>query len=238
MRAPAFLLARDVPSLSREYKDPIREGLFTNRATTSLPPFLQRASSKDTQYSFPALEVAAFRISAIESKLPWRTIAVVPSGFSARVARIARESVTRSSSASADIKRLTSRGTVPAASTLLWFPGCARSPKMATNAFFLPRSVPFLMSSIKAGTVSGFSPIRILFSSTEARTSISTSKPPLWTMLALHSECLERFKRAAVAFSWVNESVESNSFNNGGITPASTKQDLLKTLVLERTLVS
>ena len=57
MRALAFLLARDVPSLIMEYNDPISEGLFTKRATTFAPQLTHIANNKDTQYSVPVIEV-------------------------------------------------------------------------------------------------------------------------------------------------------------------------------------
>ena len=65
MRALAFLFALNVPSLSKEYKDPIREGLFTRRETTFVPPFIARESNKHTHCSFPTLEVEDFKISMI-----------------------------------------------------------------------------------------------------------------------------------------------------------------------------
>ncbi|KAF1872916.1 hypothetical protein Lal_00016021 [Lupinus albus] len=41
-----------------------------------------------------------------------------------------------------------------------------------------------------------------------------------------------------MAFSCADESLVDNNFNKRGTEPASTKQDLLKMLVLERSLIS
>ena len=111
MRELAFLLALEVPSLSCEYKDSISEELFTKCAITFSPPFIDRESNKETQCSFPNLEVVEEELitSTATCKAPKRRISNVPSFFSARVARIASESVTRSSFSDA-FKMLTNKG--------------------------------------------------------------------------------------------------------------------------------
>lgn len=141
----AFLLARGLSSVRREYNAPMREGFFTKTETASFPPLIHRASNKETQYSIPGLVGNELRIYKTRCKAPVPRIALVPSGFFARVARTARESVTRSS-LSEDVKRLTSKGTASDASSFQWLSGKVRRPKIATNAFFWPRSVLVLMS--------------------------------------------------------------------------------------------